>query len=164
MNWYLILRLLHIASAMLFIGGVVARQVLRSGANTTHDVRTFVALNHAGGRIETSMVMPGFLGVIGFGVLLALATRTPMAGWFQGGTQNWLLVSLLLLLVDVLTVPVINRHRGKHFDELVQEAIATGQMTPQLRAELAKTTLRWMYCTQLVVPVVIAVLMVLKPF
>lgn len=164
MTWYLILRVLHIASAMLFIGGVVARQVLRSLARTTHDIRSFVVLNHAGGRIETRMVMPGFLGVIGFGVLLALTTRTPMAGWLQGGTQNWLLVSLLLLLVDILTVPVINRHRGKHYDGLVQEAVATGQMTPQLRAELATTTLRWMYCTQLVVPMVIAVLMVLKPF
>lgn len=164
MNWYLMLRFLHIASAMLLIGGVVARQVLRSFANTTHDVRTFVVLNQAGSRIEHGMVMPGFLGVIVFGVLLALTTRTPMAGWFQGGSQNWLLVSLILLGVDLLTVPVVNRQRGKHFDQMVQEAITTGHMTPQLRTELANTTLRWMYCTQLVLPVVIALLMVLKPF
>lgn len=164
MNWYLLLRLLHIVSAMLFIGGVGARQVLRSFANTTHDIRTFVVLNHAGGRIETGMVMPGFLGVIVFGVLLALTTRTPMAGLLQGGSQNWLLVSLLLLGVDLLTMPVVNRQRGKLFDDMVQEAVAIGHMTPQLRAELTNSTIRWMYCTQLVVPVVIVVLMVLKPF
>lgn len=164
MNWYLILRFLHIVSAMLFIGGVGARQVLRSFANTTNDVRTFIVLNQAGGRIENGMVMPGFLGVIVFGVLLALTTRTPMAGLLQGGSRNWLLVSLLLLVVDLLTIPVVNRQRGKQFDQMVQEAVTTGQMTPQLRAELTNTTIRWMYCTQLVVPVVIVLLMVFKPF
>lgn len=164
MNWYLMLHFLHIASAMLFIGGVGARQVLRSCANTTNDVRTFIVLNHAGGRIENGMVMPGFLGVIVFGVLLALTTRTPMAGWLQGGSQNWLLVSLLLLMVDPLTVPVVNWQRGKHFDQLAQEAVVTGHMTLQLHAALTNPTMRWMYCTQLVVPVVIVLLMVLKPF
>ncbi len=35
MNWYLVLRFVHIASAIVFIGGIVARQVVRSLARRT---------------------------------------------------------------------------------------------------------------------------------
>ena len=109
------------------------------------------------------MVMPGSLGVILFGVLLALITRTPMGGFLQGASQNWLLVSILLLVVDLLTVPVVNVQRNKQFNRVLQDAVAAGQMTAQLRAELANPTIQWIYRVQLWLPVVIAVLMVFKP-
>ena len=164
MNWYLIIRFLHIVSAIVFIGGVFARQLLRSFAEKTDDVRNFVALNQAVGRIETFMVMPGNLGVILFGVILALITGTPILGFLQGASKNWLLVTIILLVFGVLTVPVIFVQRGKQFDLVLKDALAKGQMTAQLRAELDNKTIRFMYLTQIVLPMVIVVLMVFKPF
>ena len=164
MNWYLIIRFLHIVSAIVFIGGVFARQLLRSFAEKTDDVRNFVALNQAVGRIETFMVMPGNLGVILFGVILALITGSPILGFLQGASKNWLLVTIILLVFGVLTVPVVFVQRGKQFDLVLKDALAKGQMTAQLRAELDNKTIRFMYLTQITLPMVIVVLMVFKPF
>ena len=164
MNWYLIIRFLHIVSAIVFIGGVLARQLLRSFAEKTDNVRNFVALSQAVGRIETFMVIPGNLGVILFGVILALITGTPILGFLQGASRNWLLVTIILLVLGVLTVPVVFVQRGKQFDLVLKDAVAQGQMTPELRAELENKTMRFMYLTQVVLPLVIVVLMVFKPF
>ena len=45
MNWYLVLRFLHIASTIVFIGGIFARQLVRALAEKTEDVRIFAALS-----------------------------------------------------------------------------------------------------------------------
>lgn len=164
MNWYLIIRFLHIVSAITFIGGVFARQALRSLAEKTDDVRDFVALSQAVGRIENVMVIPGTLGVILFGVILARITGIPMFGVFQGASTNWLLVALILLIVDFLPVPAVFAHRGKQFDLALKDALAQGRVTPQLHMELDNKIIRFIYHTQLVLPIVIVVLMVFKPF
>ena len=129
MNWYLIIRFLHILSAIAFIGGVLARQLLRSFAEKTDDVRNFAALSQAVGRIETFMVIPGNLGVILFGVILALITGAPILGFLQGASKNWLLAAIILLVFDVLTIPVIFVQRSKRFDLVLKDAVAKGQMT-----------------------------------
>ena len=129
MNWYLIIRFLHILSAIAFIGGVLARQLLRSFAEKTDDLRNFAALSQAVGRIETFMVIPGNLGVILFGVILALITGAPILGFLQGASKNWLLAAIILLVFDVLTIPVIFVQRSKRFDLVLKDAVAKGQMT-----------------------------------
>lgn len=164
MNWYLIIRFLHILSAIAFIGGILARQLLRSFAEKADDMGNFVALSQAVGRIETFMVIPGNLGVILFGVMLALITDTPILGFFQGASKNWLLATIILLVLDVLTIPLIFVQRSKGFDLVLKDAVAHGQMTPQLRAELDNKTIQFMYLAQVILPVVIVVLMVFKPF
>src|SRR5215210_6961037 len=93
MSWYLVLRFLHIASAMLFVGGLFARQIVRSVAHKTDDVDHFASLTYGAGRIENLMVIPGNMAVILFGVILALITNAPLLGFLQGASQNWLLLS-----------------------------------------------------------------------
>ncbi len=44
MNWYLILRFLHISGAVLFIGGVFARQLVRSRLRKTSERHPFAEL------------------------------------------------------------------------------------------------------------------------
>ncbi len=88
MNWYLVLRFLHIASAIIFVGGIFARQFVRSVAYQTDDVRKFAALSEGAGRIEQLMVIPGNLAVIVFGVILALITGAPILGFLQGSSTN----------------------------------------------------------------------------
>ena len=52
MSLLLVVRFLHIASAIWFIGGVVARQIVRAYAKRTEDVQRFAVMSEAAGRIE----------------------------------------------------------------------------------------------------------------
>jgi len=105
---FLFVRFLHIASAMWFIGGILARQIVRAYAKRTEDVRRFATLSEAAGRIESTMVIPGNMAVIVFGVILALIVKAPILGFLQGASRNWLLVSNLLLLIGLFAVPLIS--------------------------------------------------------
>jgi uncharacterized membrane protein len=164
MNWYLVLRFLHIASAIIFVGGILARQLVRSVAENSPDVRTFAILSQAAGRIESFMVIPGNQAVFLFGVILALITGAPVLGVLQGSAQNWLLVSNILLLLGVLTVPLVFVPRGRRFDLALQDALAQGQWTPQLRAMVQDKLVRFVHTAEIVMLVLITYLMVFKPF
>jgi uncharacterized membrane protein len=164
MNWYLGLRLLHILSAIVFIGGILARQLVRSLAEKTDDVHYFAALSQAAGRIENFMVIPGNLAAILFGVALALITGAPILGFLQGASRNWLLVTNILLVIGFLTVPLVFVPRGKQFDLLLKDALAKGQMTPQLRAQLDDKTIRFVHQGEVTMLIFIVILMVFKPF
>jgi len=164
MDLSLIIRFLHIASAIVFIGGTFARQVVRSLARQTDNVHKFAALSEGAGRIESLMVIPGNLAVILFGVILALMTGAPILGFLQGASRNWLLVTNLLLVLGFLAVPLVFIPRGKKFALVLQDALAKGEMTPPLRMALEDKTIRFMHLVEMVSLVVIVVLMVFKPF
>jgi uncharacterized membrane protein len=164
MNGYFTLRFLHSATAIIFIGGIFARQIIRARANQTDDVRVFAALHEAAGRIETRMVIPGNLAVIVVGVLLALLTHAPIFGFLQGASHNWLLASNLLLVFGFLVVMRVFVPRGKKFEVLLQDALAKGQITPELRAEVDDRLIRVLHVVEMSVVVLIVALMVFKPF
>ena len=161
---YLFVRFLHVASAMWFIGGILARQIVRAYAKRTDDVRRFAVLSEAAGRIENTMVIPGNMTVIVFGVILGLIIKAPILGFLQGADRNWLLVSNIILLLGFLSVPFIFLPRGKLFRAALDDALAKGQMTPELRAHLEDPVVRLAHGYELVSIVVIVFLMVFKPF
>lgn len=164
MNWYLLVRFLHIASAIIFIGGILARQLVRSVAKRSTDVQSFAALNQAAGRIESLMVIPGNMAVIVFGVILAVIIGAPIFGFLQGASQNWLLVTNILLILEIPLVTLVFVPRGKKFELVLQDALAQGQMTPQLYAELEDKTVRMAHISEIAMVVIIVLLMVFKPF
>lgn len=164
MNWYFIVRFLHITMAIIFIGGIFARQVVRSYAKKTDDVRIFAALNQAAGRVENLMVIPGNLAVILFGVIVALMTGAPIFGFLQGASRNWLLVSNILLGLGLLAVPLVFIPRGKKFDLILKDALAEGRMTPELYAALDDKVVRVLHTLEIVLVILIVGLMVFKPF
>jgi uncharacterized membrane protein len=161
---YLVVRFLHITSAIVFIGGIIARQVVRGLARRSNDLRTFADLNRAAGRIENTMVIPGNMAVIIVGVVLALMTGAPILGFLQGADRNWLLVSNLLLVVGMLAVPLVFVPRGKQFDAVLQRALQQGEMTAELRATFADPVTRWAHLTEQGVILIVLLLMVFKPF
>jgi uncharacterized membrane protein len=161
---FLFVRFLHISSAIWFIGGLLARQIVRAYAKRTEDVHRFATLSEAAGRIENTMVIPGNMAVIILGVVLALLIKAPILGFLQGADRNWLLVSNLLLLVGLLIVPLIFLPRGKKFGVALEDALAKGQMTPELRATLDDPVVRAAHWYELIGMVVVVFLMVLKPF
>ena len=106
MSLLLLVRFLHIISAIWFIGGVIARQIVRLYARRTDDVRHFASMSQAAGRIETTMVIPGNFAVIVFGVIYGLMIGAPILGFLQGASRNWLLVSNILLIIGFFNVPL----------------------------------------------------------
>jgi len=65
----LVVRFLHIFSAIWFIGGILARQIVRAYARRTDDVQHFAAMSQAAARIESTMVIPGNFAVIVSGII-----------------------------------------------------------------------------------------------
>ncbi len=161
---YLLIRFLHIASAIWFLGGILARQIVRTHAKRTDDLRRFAAMSEAAGRVESTMVIPGNLAVIVFGVIVSLLIGAPIFGFLQGAERNWLLVSNIILLLGFLNVPLIFLPRGKLFRAALEDALAKGQMTPELRAHLDDPVVRIAHTYELVSMVAIVYLMVFKPF
>lgn len=164
MSLFLLFRFLHIASAIWFLGGILARQIVRAYAKRTEDVQRFAVMSEAAGRIESTMVIPGNLAVIVFGVILGLVIRAPILGFLQGAERNWLLVSNIILLLGFLSVPLIFLPRGKLFRAALEDALAKGQMTPELRAHLDDPVVRAAHWYELISMVAITYLMVFKPF
>jgi uncharacterized membrane protein len=160
----LLLRFLHIASAIWFLGGILARQIVRAYAKRTDNVQRFAAMSEAAGRIENTMVIPGNMAVIVFGVILGLMIGAPILGFLQGAERNWLLVSNIILLLGFLSVPLIFLPRGKLFRIALEDALTKGQMTPELRTHLDDPVVRLAHTYELVSMVAIMYLMVFKPF
>ena len=161
---FLFVRFLHVVSAMWFIGGILARQIVRAYAKRTEDVQRFAVMSDVAGRIESTMVIPGNMAVIVFGVILGLLIGAPILGFLQGADRNWLLVSNIILLLGFLNVPFIFLPRGKLFRAALDDALTRGQMTPELRAHLNDPVVRAAHWYELISMVVIVYLMVLKPF
>jgi len=164
MNWLLLLRFLHILSAIAFVGGVFARQFVRSLASSVQDIHHFVALSQGAGIIERFMVIPGSLAVFIIGIIFALPLHAPILGFLQGASQNWLLLANVLLLFDILIVPFIFIPRGKQFEMLLSQSLARGEITPELRAALGDPVVRMAHWYEMASLVVIVALMVFKPF
>ena len=164
MNWYLLLRFLHILSSIIFIGGIFARQAVRARGKKSTNIRELDTYFAAAGQIEKLMVIPGNMAVIFFGILLAILMKAPIFGFLQGASQNWLLATNLMLVAGGLMVPMIFVPRGKIYDRLLQEALARDEITQELRAHLDDGVVKTAHFLEMFLVVVIVILMVFKPF
>ena len=164
MSPYLLLRLLHITSAIVFVGGLFARQVVRSQIPRSSDLGAIVTLTQAAGRVERLMVIPGNILAIVFGLLLAVLTRAPLLGSLLGAYRNWLVASIIILALLLPLVPLVFLPRGKVFEAALQDAVAKGTITPELRQQLADPVVRWAHLAEIIGVALIVVLMVYKPF
>ncbi len=164
MSLYLLLRFLHIFAAIIFVGGLFARQAVRTLLPRATDVSTIVTLTNAAGRVERLLVIPGNLFAIIFGLLLALMTRAPILGSFQVPHSNWLLASILILVLLFPLVPLVFLPRGKLFEAALAEASSKGAITPGLQAKMDDRTVRFAHIAEMIGVVLIVVLMVYKPF
>ena len=158
------MRFLHVLSAAVLIGGILARQIVRSLAKKTDDVQRFAIMSQAAGRIESTMVIPGNMAVVVLGVILALILGAPMLGFLQGADRNWLLVSNILLVIGLLNVPLVFIPRGRKFEPILKDAVARGEMTAELRAALSDPVVRLAHVYEMAMIVVVVYLMVFKPF
>jgi len=165
MNWYMVFKFLHIVAVIALVGGLFARQLVRRYAKKADDIKEFATLNHVAGRIERILVIPGSTATLVFGVILSLIGGLPIFGFLQGASQNWLLVSNILLVVSLLLMPMfVFFPRGKRFEPILQSALAKGEITSELRAAMDDNVVRLAHLIEEVSVIAITALMVFKPF
>ena len=164
MNWYLVIKYLHITAVAITIGGMFARQLVRGIALKSDDIKTVASLTHAAVRMDRAMVIPGSNLMILFGIILAVMQKWPIFGFLQGADRNWLLVSNLLLLVMIVLIPGVFIPHNKKVESLLQAALAEGRVTPGLSAALNDRRNILAHRAEEAIVLVVAALMVLKPF
>jgi uncharacterized membrane protein len=164
MNWYLVVKYLHITAVAITVGGMFARQLVRSLAVKSDDIKSVASLTHAAVRMDRAMVIPGSNLMILFGIILAVIQKWPILGFLQGADRNWLLVSNLLLIVMIVLIPVVFIPQNKKVETLLQTAQAEGHVTPELSAALNDRRNLMAHRAEEAIVLVVAALMVLKPF
>jgi hypothetical protein len=160
----LIIRLLHILTAIWFIAGLIGRNLSFRQAGQASDVGVATALLRASERFERLMVRPGSSAVLVLGLLTAWLQGQPILGFLQGATTNWLLASLALSFSVIPLVVLILIPRSKLRVRAVQGALAKGAITSELRAALADRAVIASRNAELLIVAAIVVLMALKPF
>lgn len=164
MNWYNVFKFLHILSVVWMVGGMFARQIVRGIAKKSDDIKAIASLSHVATRLDRTMVIPGSNFVLVFGVILALMLKWPIFGFLQGADQNWLLVSNILLVVIMIIVPTVFLPHNRQLDSLLQDALAQGRVTPDLRTALNDQKNRLAHYAEEILVLIVTALMVLKPF
>lgn len=157
-------RLLHIVLAMWFVAGLAGRTYTLRAARRSDDIALVEKLSELSGGFDRYFVVPGSQAVLALGLLTAWAGGYPLFGFLQGSTANWLLVSLLLFALLVAMVPTVFVPSGKVFDVALGQAVAAGQVTPDLTAALNSRRVAWAHGVELILVATIIVLMIAKPF
>jgi hypothetical protein len=85
-------------------------------------------------------------------------------GFLQGGSVNWLLVSLVLFISRYPLIMLIGVPHEKSVNKKLEEALREGRVTHDLQAAFADKTARAVEIYGLAVIAVIVFLMVMKPF
>ena len=164
MNWYLIVKFLHILAVTLTIGGMFARQLVRGYAKKSDDLNVIITLSRVAVRIDRILVIPWSNMMIAMGIVLAVMQNWPIFGFLQGASQNWLLVSNLLLVVMLVLIPAIFLPHSQKLEALFQPALIEGHITSELRAALEDPRNKIAHYVEETIVLVVAALMVLKPF
>jgi hypothetical protein len=82
----------------------------------------------------------------------------------QGASQNWLLVSNLLLVVMMALIPTVFIPHNKNVEIVLQSALAENRITPELTTALDDRKNSISHLIEEILVLVIAALMVFKPF
>ena len=164
MNWYLIIKFLHILAVTITIGGMFARQLVRTYAKKSDNINVVASLTHVAVRIDRALVIPWSNIMIVMGIILAVIQKWPIFGFLQGASQNWLLVSNLLLVVMIVLIPAVFVPHNKKVESLLQSALTTGHITSNLSIALDDKMNKLAHYAEATIVLVVAALMVLKPF
>ena len=124
MSWYLIVKFIHIIAVTITIGGMFARQLVRGIARKSSDLNSVASLTQAATRIDRSMVIPWSNIIFLVGIILAIMLSWPIFGFLQGATQNWLLVSNILLVIMLALIPTVFIPHNKKVEAVLQAALS----------------------------------------
>jgi len=160
----LIVKLLHVLTAIGLISGVVGRGVTFWHAGKTTNVSVAHTLIKLSDFFEQRMVIPASMAVLLFGVLISWLRGWPLFGIFQGSNSNWLLVSFVLYLAPTPAIPLYLIPRRKQRAQAADDALAQGTITPELTSALNDKGVITYRTVELVIVIAVTILMVTKPF
>ncbi len=129
-------KLLHVLIAFGFVGGQIGRALAFRQAGQATDIQSAYALLQLSDQFERRLVIPGSMAVLLVGLLTAWVAGWPLLGVFQGATANWLLVSWVLFLSPMPLIPLYLIPRRRLRAQVAEQALAQGQVTPELTAAL----------------------------
>jgi uncharacterized membrane protein len=155
-------KLLHIASAIWLVGGLLGRAVALVAVRGASAMPILKALADVSGRIEDFMIAPGSLAVIVTGIATAVTGGLSLFGPFGGGPL-WIFVPLVLTIFAVITTPLLLA-RDRRWGQALQQAASEGRITEPLRHYLRSDTMLRRYAPDITFAGLIVILMVLKPF
>ena len=116
MNLAVIIKLLHVLSAMWLVSGLLGRWLALGQAAQTTNLQTLSDLVKLGGQFEQRMVIPGSSAVFLLGLATAWLQGWPMLGLLQGANSNWLLAAIVLFLNLIPIIVFVFVPRGRIFD------------------------------------------------
>jgi uncharacterized membrane protein len=164
MSLALLLKLLHILTAIWLVTGLVGRYILLARAEKSRDIHEMASLLPVATIFERAMVIPASMAVFAAGLLTAWAGRWPILGFLQGRSPSWIIIAILLYLTTFPLIRFVFIPRGKIFEVALNEALAKDQVTPELTAAFRDPIVRRAHIYELAVVAAIISLMVLKPF
>jgi uncharacterized membrane protein len=164
MNVAVLLKVLHVGTAMLFVAGLVGRSASFRRAGYTQDIHSAASLLHLSEWFERTLIIPAYFGVLVSGVLAAWETGWPLWGALTSGAPKWALVSLVLFLSPWIVIPAYLAPRRTRRAQALADALSQQKVTLELASALndrGVLLFRWM---ELAMTGVVMVLMVAKPF
>jgi hypothetical protein len=150
---------LHVATAFVFVGGLVGRWIVLDRVRRSSDIGEIDILLPVADRFE-KIVIPASAAILVLGLLAMWAQDRPL---FEDGAY-WLLASLVLYLSIMPLVPLIFLPRGRVFEAALADARARGTVTPELTAAFHDPMVAFARTYEAVVVAIVIALMVLKPF
>jgi hypothetical protein len=155
---------IHVLLVFWLVAGIVGRDRCYRMAARTDDLQRLIWLVELGGMFERGMVRPATSAVLFAGLIAAWARGWPILGFLQGGSSNWVLVSLLIYLSIIPVIAFVFVPRGRVFRAALDEARGLGQETPRLKAALGDRVVAAARVYELVMVAVLAGLMVTRSF
>jgi len=160
MDWLaLLLKLGHVMLAFAMIAGLIGRWILLTRAARSDDVERAHLLSEAASPFERIVQFVSPI-VLVFGLLTAWAQGYPWLGL----TTGWMLVTVLLIIPILLSIPTIFLPRGRVFEAAMAEARQAGTVTPALRSAWSDPAVALARRYEIGAFAIIVALMVLKPF
>ena len=160
MDWLAsLLKLAHVALAMILVAGAVGRLLVLRRARAEARIERVVELTELAHPFDRMVVLSS-MAILPAGLLTAWAQGYEWLGL----TTGWMLVSTVIYLAATALVPTIFVPRGRAFEAALREALTAGQVTPELRTAFGDPAVAFARTAELVGVALIVALMVLKPF
>lgn len=159
MIWTDILKLLHVAVAIVFIAGLIGRAILLRRAARSDDVAAAAAFSESAWPFERLLILGSAL-VLPSGLITAWAKGYPWLGL----TTGWMLAAVVLYVIIAVLVPTVFLPGGRRFEAALTQARAEGTITPELRAAFADPAVAAARTFEAAAVASTVALMVLKPF
>jgi uncharacterized membrane protein len=160
----LLLEVLHVATAMLFVAGLIGRSATFQRAGQARDIQTAATLLSLSEWFERNFVIPAYFAVLMTGLLVAWLARWPIWTGLTSGTPKWPLVSLVVFLSPMTFILSYLAPRRKRRAQALADALSQEKVTPALAAALHDRGVLLFRRVEFFLTGVVTVLMVTKPF